>query len=56
MKKYKWYESVKNAMSLNNFEDLRYKFYFDGNEKEMCRGEPGHDKLYKNPPSDWFPS
>ena len=38
---------VKNTMSLNNFEKIRASLHFNNNEKEIPRGQPGHDKLYK---------
>ncbi|GBO18512.1 PiggyBac transposable element-derived protein 2 [Araneus ventricosus] len=40
-------ELVKNTMSLNNFEKFRSNLHFNNNEKEIRRGEPGHDKLFK---------
>lgn len=38
---------VKNTMSINTFERIRASLHFNDNDKQIPRGEPGHDKLHK---------
>lgn len=40
-------EFVKNTMSINTFERIRASLHFNDKEKEIPRGQPSHDKLYK---------